>query len=167
MIPDWNDIAFKAITRSSTSDGARSIGNERDAGAANARQAPSTDTNAKNGHTASGSGDSTGLKENEFNLDPRFRSQVLGALAQTGKLKVVNGNYQLPEHQAALPDALQARWQKLQSALNATQPPSSGDLAKQWQVPQAQAPPQSASMPGTALSTALAIRDLPASASMV
>ncbi len=80
--------------------------------------------------------DSTGLKENEFDLDPRFRSQVLGALAQTGKLKVVNGNYQLPQHQAALPEALQARWQKLQSALNATQPPSSGDLAKLWQVPQ-------------------------------
>ncbi len=80
---------------------------------------------------------SEGLKENAFaNVLGPFARQVLGALVQTKRLHATGGFYHLPQHRAALPDALQTLWQRVEPALDQSQPPSSGDLAKAWRIPQ-------------------------------
>lgn len=81
--------------------------------------------------------DSTGLKANAFpDLPEGLAQQVLGALVQTGKLQVEQGEYSLAGHAASLPEALQASYEKLRKALDDTQPPSTGDLSKAWRTPQ-------------------------------
>lgn len=80
--------------------------------------------------------DSMGLKENDFTSLPNvFASQVLGALVKTGKLAVNAGVYTPTDHQASLPSELARRYDQLKDVLNSLQPPSSGDLAKTWNVP--------------------------------
>ena len=81
--------------------------------------------------------DSTGLKANQFpDLPETLAQQVLGALVQTNKMTVTDGVYALAGHAASLPEQLQASFEKLKVALDDRQPPSTGDLAKQW--PQSQ-----------------------------
>ena len=78
---------------------------------------------------------SPGLKENAFMpLLGSFTKQVLGALVQTRRVALHAGYYAPPAHQAALPDGLQNLWHKLEPRLDQLQPPSSGDLAKEWKT---------------------------------
>ncbi len=82
---------------------------------------------------------STGLKENAFgDVPPVLRTHILNALAQSGRIKNAGGTYSLASHTADLPEALQQIWQRLEQSLNVKQAPSSGDLAKQWQMQQSQ-----------------------------
>jgi selenocysteine-specific elongation factor len=81
----------------------------------------------------------TGLKENAFvDIPAAFRTEVLTALVQNNRLQYAGGLYTLPGHRADLPERLAARWQRLEPALDLAQAPSTGDLAKQWRVPQAE-----------------------------
>ena len=76
---------------------------------------------------------SRGLKVDAFKDIPGpVLHQVLSALVQNNRLTVFNGVYGLPTHQIKLPEALQPIWERAEKALNNTQPPSSGDLAKAW-----------------------------------
>ncbi|NKB97720.1 MAG: selenocysteine-specific translation elongation factor [Pseudomonadales bacterium] len=80
---------------------------------------------------------SRGLKVDAFKDIPKpLLDQVLSALVQANRLRVLNGVYGLPSHQAALPEALQSLWSRAEKSLDDIQPPSSGDLAKAWQQPQ-------------------------------
>ena len=76
---------------------------------------------------------SRGLKVDAFKTMPKpVVEQVLHALVQGKRLQVVNGVYGLIGHEAELPAELEPIWAKAKTALNNNQPPSSGDLAKQW-----------------------------------
>lgn len=76
---------------------------------------------------------SRGLKVDAFKDIPgAVLNQVLSALVQGKRLTVFNGVYGLPSHQAELPEELKSIWTRAEQALNNTQPPSSGDLAKTW-----------------------------------
>lgn len=80
--------------------------------------------------------DSPGLKENDIAGVPQiFRTQVLGALVKTGKLKLTGGIYSAVGHTAALPPDLALRYDALKPKLDSPQPPSTGDLAKAWNMP--------------------------------
>jgi len=80
---------------------------------------------------------SAGVKENEIlDVPVAVRQALLNQLVQTSKLNNEAGLYRLPDHQAQLTPALQEAWQRLEPALDQKQAPSTGDLAKQWRVPQ-------------------------------
>jgi selenocysteine-specific elongation factor len=82
---------------------------------------------------------SPGLRENEITGVPaELKQTLLNALVQAGQLKNTAGLFQLPDHTAELPEALAKAWRRLEPALDQTQAPSTGDLAKQWSVPQQQ-----------------------------
>ena len=80
---------------------------------------------------------SRGLKVDAFkNIPKPVLEQVLQALVQAKRIQVVNGVYGLVGHEAALPSELERVWKRAKTALDNTQPPSSGDLAKAWNEPQ-------------------------------
>jgi len=82
---------------------------------------------------------SPGLRENQITSIPSALKQtLLNALVQANQLKNTAGLFQLPEHTAELPEALAKSWKRLEPALDQPQAPSTGDLAKQWSVPQQQ-----------------------------
>ncbi len=82
---------------------------------------------------------SPGLRQNAFtDLPKSLRQGVLNFLVQQKQLHNEAGHFRLPDHQAALPEALAAVWERLQTDLDHLQAPSTGDLAKSWQAPQAQ-----------------------------
>ena len=82
---------------------------------------------------------SAGLKENEITgLPAELKKTVLNALVQAKQLRNTGGHFQLPEHQAELPAALERTWQRLQPLLNQAQAPSTGDLSKLLAMPQSQ-----------------------------
>ena len=78
-----------------------------------------------------------GLKQNEFKDIPESAlSQVLGELLQKQTIEQIGGIYKLPSHAAELPDALAKFWKRVEPELNVMQAPSTGDLSKQWRIPQ-------------------------------
>ena len=78
-----------------------------------------------------------GLKENEFEEVPKnLLAAVLATLVQQKKIERSGGLYQTPNHQAQLPPQLEKLWRKAEQSLAAAQAPSTGDLAKQWNMPQ-------------------------------
>ncbi len=81
---------------------------------------------------------SPGLRENAFkDLPLALRQGVLNFLVQQERLENLAGHFRLPNHEATLPEALAAAWARLKVDLDHKQAPSTGDLAKSWQVPQA------------------------------
>ncbi len=81
---------------------------------------------------------SPGLRENAFkDLPAALRQGVLNFLVQQKRLENQAGHFRLPNHEATLPEALAATWERLKADLDHKQAPSTGDLAKSWQVPQA------------------------------
>ena len=80
---------------------------------------------------------STGLKENQFSEVPaQLRSAVLAELTQEQKVQRAGSLYKLPNQAADLPAQVQKLWERAQNDLDQAQAPSTGDLAKQWRVPQ-------------------------------
>ena len=76
---------------------------------------------------------SRGLKIDAFkNIPNAVLEQVLQALVQANRIQVVNGVYGPAGRSAELPEGLKAIWQRAEGALDSTQPPSAGDLAKIW-----------------------------------
>ena len=82
---------------------------------------------------------SPGLKENAFIQIPiLLRQRLLNAMVQAQVIENVGGYFRLPDQQTSLPADLQQTWAKLEQKLDQLQPPSTGDLAKQTELPQAQ-----------------------------
>lgn len=82
---------------------------------------------------------SPGLRENQITGVPQdLKQTLLNALVQANQLQNTAGLFQLPDHTAELPEALAKSWRRLEPALDQPQAPSTGDLAKQWSVPQQQ-----------------------------
>jgi len=82
---------------------------------------------------------SPGLKENAFVRIPiLLRQRLLNAMVQAQVIENVGGYFRLPDQQTSLPPELKQSWAKLEQKLDQLQPPSTGDLAKQTDTPQAQ-----------------------------
>ncbi len=82
---------------------------------------------------------SPGLKENAFIQIPvLLRQRLLNAMVQAQVIENVGGYFRLPDQQTSLPAELKQSWAKLEQKLDQLQPPSTGDLAKQSDTPQAQ-----------------------------
>ncbi|MCZ6887320.1 MAG: SelB C-terminal domain-containing protein, partial [Gammaproteobacteria bacterium] len=60
---------------------------------------------------------------------------VLAALVDADFLRVRNGRYAVPTHQAEIPKALQSLFDAMKTLLDSNQPPSLGDLAKSLDRP--------------------------------
>jgi selenocysteine-specific elongation factor len=77
-----------------------------------------------------------GLRSNQLTHVPvDLRQPLLGELLQANQVEQANGFYRPVSTSTALPDDLQALWDKVKNALDQLQAPSSGDLAKQLNTP--------------------------------
>lgn len=78
-----------------------------------------------------------GLRENEFAADVPavFRARLLGDLVTAGRLSRQGGRFRPPRHRASLSAAEQDLFDRLLPLLEATQPPSLGDLGKTLGMP--------------------------------
>lgn len=78
-----------------------------------------------------------GLRENDFSADvpAAFRARLLADLVAAGRLMQQAGRFRPPRHRAALSAAEQALFDRLLPLLEATQPPSLGDLGRTLGMP--------------------------------
>ncbi|MEM7098311.1 MAG: selenocysteine-specific translation elongation factor [Pseudomonadota bacterium] len=80
---------------------------------------------------------STGVKENVFTHAPAYlRPRLLNELVAEKKLERAGGLYRLPNQAADLTPQLAKLWERAQADLKNQQAPSTGDLSKQWNIPQ-------------------------------
>lgn len=77
-----------------------------------------------------------GLKQSELTSVPEttFVPVLLGELVAAGKLEANAGRYQPAAHKAHLSDAEQALFDRIEPLLAQAQPPSLGDMAKQFRL---------------------------------
>jgi len=85
-------------------------------------------------HQADGS--LQGLKQSELDVGPAesFMASLLNQLVTAGKLTTRAGRFLPAEHRVALSDAEDALFRKVEPLLNRSQPPSLGDMAKQFRL---------------------------------
>ncbi len=82
---------------------------------------------------------SPGLRANGFDFPAQdIAVAVLSELIQSGAIELKGSHFAKPNQQAQLPEALQRAWALLERELDQPQAPSTGDLAKRLQIPQAQ-----------------------------
>ena len=77
--------------------------------------------------------DLAGLKSNELNVP--FADAVIAELQRAGTAHVEDGFVMLPDHRQQLAPDLQNLLDRVTAALDAPQPPSSGDLSKSLKLP--------------------------------
>ena len=70
-----------------------------------------------------------------LNIAPDIRRSLLTELIQELRIEQSEGRYRIPRINDSLPPDLQALWDKLKPELDQMQAPSSGDLAKQLNLP--------------------------------
>ena len=80
----------------------------------------------------------TPLRENHLQaqIPNEFRLALLNELVQEGRLSQVGGEYRVLGQTAELPEHLAKLWKILEPNLRQNQVPSSGDLAKRFNIPQ-------------------------------
>ena len=80
----------------------------------------------------------TPLRENHLHahIPTEFRLALLNELVQDQHLSQVGGEYRLLGQKAELPEHLAKLWKILEPSLSQNQVPSSGDLAKRFNLPQ-------------------------------
>ena len=78
----------------------------------------------------------SGMRPSQFeHVSPELRKPLLAELSQEGKIEQVGGLYRKPTNDDALPADLQTLWNTVKPELDQMQAPSSGDLAKQLNLP--------------------------------